>query len=88
MCSDEKVSLNLNEEVRLFIRNRLRSFGLEHPDDKFSIIYWIDDLIIEGVHEIKDYLAENECPDILKKGGDIIGKSRAQFHRYTKKEVV
>ncbi|MBR6828997.1 MAG: hypothetical protein IKM83_00085 [Paludibacteraceae bacterium] len=88
MRSDENVSLNLNEEVRLFIRNRLRSFGLEHPDDKFSINYWIDDLVIESVQEIYSYLAENECPDILKKGGDIIGKSRAQFYRYTKKEVV
>ena len=88
MRCDENVSLNLNEEVRLFIRNRLRSFGLEHPDDKFAIIYWIDDLIIEGVQEINDYLAENECPSILKTGGDIIGKSRTTFYNLTKKEVL
>ena len=88
MRCDEKVSLNLNEEVRIFIRNRLRTFALEHPESKFEILCWVDDLVTNSVQEIYDYLAENECPSILKKGGDIIGKSRAQFHRYIKKETV
>ena len=86
--NDEKISLKLDEEVLIFIHNRMREFGLEHPDYKFEINYWIDDLVTKSVQEIYGYLAENECPDILKKGGDIIGKSRAQFYRYTKKEVV
>ena len=88
MRSDEKVSLDLNEKVAIFIRNELRMFGLEHPDSKFEINCWVDDLVTKSVQEIYDYLAENECPSILKKGGDIIGKSRAQFYRYIKKETV
>jgi len=88
MRCDEKVSLNLNEEVRIFIRKKLREFGLEHPECKYEIVCWVDDLVTESVQEINDYLAENECPSILKKGGDIIGKSRAQFYRYIKKEAV
>ena len=88
MRCDEKVSLKLDEEVLDFIHNRLRKFGLEHPDYKYEINFWIDDLVTKSVQEIYDYLVENGCPSILKKGGDIIGKSRAQFHRYTKKETV
>jgi len=87
MRCDEKVSLNLNEEVLDFIRKRLKTFGEEHPECKYEILYWIDDLVTKSVKEIYDYLAENECPSILKTGGDIIGKSRAQFHRYIKKEA-
>ena len=88
MRSDEKVSLNLNEEVRFFIRKRLKELGLGNPECKFEILCWVDDLVTESVQEIYEYLAENGCPSVLKKGGDIIGKSRAQFHRYTKKETV
>jgi len=58
------------------------------PDDKFSVICWLDDLCIDTAHEVNDYLAENQCKDLLKTGGQIIGKSRAQFHKYTKKEVL
>lgn len=84
--TDEKrVSLDLNEEIRIFVRKRLRTFGLEHPKHKFEIVCWIADLVIDVVKEIYDYLAENECPKILQKGGDIIGKDRTTFHRYTKK---
>ena len=88
MRSDEKVSLNLNEEVRFFIRNRLRTFALEHPENKFEIVCWVDDLVTNSVQEIYNYLAENECPSILKKGGDIIGKGRTTFYNLTKKEVL
>lgn len=88
MRSDEKTSLDLNEKVVNFIRNELRMFALEHPESKFEILCWVDDLVINSVQEIYDYLAENECPNILKKGGDIIGKNRSTFFRYTKKEVL
>lgn len=88
MRCDEKVSLDLNEKVVNFIHNELRTFGLEHPDSKFEINYWIDDLVTKSVQEIYDYLAENECPNILKKGGDIIGKGRTTFYNLTKKEVL
>ena len=88
MRCDEKVSLKLDEEVLVFIHNRLKEFGLEHPDCKYEINYWIDDLVTKSVQEIYDYLAENGCPSILKKGGDIIGKDRTTFFRYTKKEVL
>ena len=79
------VSLDLNEEVRIFVHNRLRTFGLEHPKHKFAIVCWITDLVIDVVKEIYDYLTENECSKVLKTGGDIIGKDRTTFHRYTKK---
>ena len=88
MRSDEKVSLKLDEEVLIFIHNRLREFGLEHPNYKYEINYWIDDLVTKSVQEIYDYLAENGCPSILKKGGDIIGKGRTTFYNLTKKEVL
>lgn len=83
--SNVKVSLDLNEEVRFFIRDRLKEFALEHPDFKFEINCWVDDLVTDSVHEIYDYLAKNGCPSILKKGGDIIGKCRAQFHNIAKR---
>ncbi len=88
MHSEEKISLKLDEEVLIFIHNRLREFGLEHPDYKYEINYWVDDLVAKSVKEIYDYLAENECPNILKKGGDIIGKGRTTFYNLTKKEVL
>ena len=56
MRSDEKVSLYLNEKVAIFIRNELRTFGLEHPDSKFEINCWVDDLVTKSVQEIYDYL--------------------------------
>lgn len=87
MRCDEITSLDLNEKVTNFIRSELKTFGLEHPNCKFNIICWTDDLVTKSVQEIYDYLVENECPSVLKTGGDIIGKSRAQFHRYTKKET-
>ena len=88
MRSDENVSLKLDEEVLIFIHNRLREFGLEHPDFKYEINYWIDDLVTKSVQEIYEYLAENGCPSILKKGGDIIGKGRTTFYNLSKKEVL
>lgn len=88
MRSDEKVSLDLNEKVAIFIRNELKTFGLENPDSKFEINCWVDDLVTKSVQEIYNYLAENECPNILKKGGDIIGKGRTTFYNLTKKEVL
>jgi len=88
MRCDENVSLDLNEKVTNFIRNELKTFGLEHPECKFEILCWVDDLVTKSVQEIYDYLAENECPNILKTGGDIIGKNRSTFFRLTKKEVL
>lgn len=88
MRCDEKVSLKLDEEVLVFIHNRLREFGLEYPDYKYEINYWIDDLVTKSVQEIYEYLAENGCPSILKKGGDIIGKGRTTFYNLSKKEVL
>ena len=88
MRSDENVSLKLDEEVLIFIHNRLREYGLEHPDFKYEINYWIDDLVTKSVQEIYEYLAENGCHSILKKGGDIIGKGRTTFYNLTKKEVL
>jgi hypothetical protein len=88
MSNELSVSLDLNEEIRLFVRKRLREFASENPQSKFDIICWLEDLDIDLVAEFDDYLAENECPNILKKGGDIIGKNRSTFFRYTKKEVL
>jgi hypothetical protein len=87
MSNELSVSLDLNEEIRLFVRKRLRDFASENPQSKFNIICWIDDLDIDLVAEIDDFLAEEECPNRLKTGGDIIGKSRTQYFKYTKKRV-
>jgi len=86
MSNELSVSLDLNEEIRLFVRKRLRDFASENPQSKFNIICWIDDLDIDIVAEIDDFLAEEECPNRLKTGGDIIGKCRGQYYNYTKKE--
>ena len=83
-----KTSLDLNEKWKTFLHDELRKFAAEHPSSKFNIICWIDDLDIDTVHEINDYLAENECKELLKTGGQIIGKSRTQFYKITKKEVL
>lgn len=88
MRKKESISLDLNEEVRIFIRQKLKTFREEYPESRYEIVCWVDDLVADTAREIYDYLAENECPSILKTGGDIIGKSRAQFHRYAKKETV
>ena len=88
MNNEQKHSLDMNEKWRLFLRNELNTFGLQHPDSMFEINCWVDDNVIITAQEINDYLAKNKCPNILKTGGDIIGKSRAQFYRYAKKEVV
>ena len=88
MSDELSVSLDLNEEIRLFVRKRLRDFASENPQSKFDIICWIDDLNIDVVAEIDDFLTRNGCSNKLKTGGDIIGKSRAQYYNYTKKRVV
>ena len=87
MSDQLSVSLDLNEEIRLFVRKRLRDFASENPQSKFNILCWFDDLDIDLVGEFDDFLVEEDCPNRLKTGGDIIGKSRAQFYNYTKKRV-
>ena len=87
MSKKLSVSLDLNEEIRLFVRKRLNEFASENPESKFSILCWIDDLCVDVVAEIDDFIAKNECPDRLKTGGDIIGKNRSTFYRMTKKRV-
>jgi hypothetical protein len=87
MSNELSASLDLNEEIRLFVQKRLRDFASENPQSKFNIICWIDDLDIDIVAVIDDFLAEEECPNRLKTGGDIIGKSRTQYFKYTKKRV-
>ena len=82
------VSLNLNEEIRLFVRKRLRDFASQNPQSKFKIVCWIDDLDVDLVAEFDDFLVEEDCPNRLKTGGEIIGKSRAQYYKYTKKRAV
>ena len=88
MSNELSVSLDLNEEVRLFIRKRLRDFASENPQSKFNVVCWIDDLSIDAVAEINDYLAKHDCPSRLKTGGRIIGKGRSTFDRLTRKEIL
>ena len=88
MRNELSVSLDLNEEVRLFIRKKLREFASENPQCKFNVVCWIDDLGIDAVAEINDYLAKNDCPSRLKTGGQIIGKGRSTFDRLAKKEIL
>ena len=80
-------ALDLNALWRTFLHQELKQFGFEHPESQFNINCWVDDLVTDTAREIYDYLVENQCPSVLKTGGDIIGKSRAQFHRYTKNDV-
>ena len=87
MSDELSVSLDLNEEIRLFVRKRLRDFASENPKSKFNITCWLDDLNIDIVAEIDDFLVVNNCPDRLKNGGDIIGKNRSTFFRMTKKKA-
>ncbi len=87
MSNELSVSLDLNEEIRLFVQKRLRDFASENPQSKFNIICWIDDLNVDLVAEFDDFLVVNNCPDRLKTGGDIIGKNRSTFFRMTKKKV-
>ena len=87
MSNDLSVSLDLNEEIRLFVRKRLRDFASEKPQSKFNIICWIDEINIDLVAELDDYLIVNDCPDRLKTGGDMIGKNRTTFFRITKKKA-
>ena len=87
MSNELSVSLNLNEEIRLFVRKRLREFASEHPESKFRVLCWVDDLTIDAVAEIDNYLVRNDCADRLKTGGDMIGKNRSTFFRLTKKGV-
>ena len=88
MRCDEIRSLDLNEKWEIFLHNELKQWALQNPENKFNIICWTDDLVTKSAQIINDYLAENECPNLLKKGGDIIGKNRSTFFRYTKKEVL
>lgn len=87
MSDQLSVSLDLNEEIRLFVRKRLRDFASQHSQSKFNVNCWFDDLDIDLVAEFDDFLIEEGCPNRLKTGGDIIGKSRAQYYNYTKKRV-
>lgn len=82
---EKPLALDLNEIIRKTIHNELRKFSQEHPYSKFNIICWIDDEALDTVHEINDYLVENECPSRLKTGAEIIGKGRSTFDRLTKK---
>ena len=88
MSNELSVSLDLNEEIRLFARKRLRDFASQHPESKFNITCWLDDLNIDLVAEFDDFLIKEDCPKRLKCGGDIIGKSRAQYYNYTQKRVI
>lgn len=88
MRNTHSASLNLNEEIRLFIRKRLNEFASEYPESKYNILCWIDELDIDAVREIDDFLIQNECPSRLKTGGEIIGKGRSTFDRLTKKVVL
>ena len=88
MSNELSASLDLNEEIRLFVQKRLRDFASENPQSKFNIICWIDDLDIDLVAEIDDFLAEQECPKRLKCGSQIIGKGRSTYDRLTKKEKI
>ncbi len=87
MSNELSVSLDLNEEIRLFVRKRLREFASQNPQSKFNIVCWIDEINIDLVAELDDYLIVNDCPDRLKTGGDMIGKNRTTFFRITKKKA-
>ena len=88
MSKKLSVSLDLNEEIRLFVRKRLRDFASENQESKFNITCWLDDLNIDLVAELDDFLAEEDCPKRLKCGGQIIGKGRSTYDRLTKKEKI
>ena len=65
MCNELSVSLNLNEEIRLFVQKRLREFASENPQSKFNIICWLDDLNVDLVAEFDDFLVEEDCTNLL-----------------------
>ena len=88
MRCDENRSLDLNEKWEIFLRNELKKWALENPENKFKINCWTDDIVTKSAQIINDYLAENECPSRLKTGGDIIGKSRTVFYDLTKKAIL
>ena len=81
-------SLDLNDIIKTTIRTELRKFGKEHPNCKFNIICDLDEEATDTINEINEYLVENQCPERLKTGGQIIMKDRTTFFRYTKKEVL
>ena len=81
-------ALNLNALWRTFLHQELKQFGFEHPECKFNINCWVDDLVTDTAREIYDYLVENQCPSVLKTGGDMIGKERTTFYRLVKNEVL
>ena len=81
-------ALDLNALWRTFLHQELKQFGFEHPESQFNIICWVDDLVTDTAREIYDYLVENQCPSVLKTGGDMIGKERTTFYRLVKNEVL
>ena len=62
MSDELSVSLDLNEEIRLFVRKRLRDFASENPQSKFKINCGFDDLDNDLVAEFDDFLVEEDCP--------------------------
>ena len=77
-------SLILSEEIRLFVRKRLREHARQFPESKFAVVSWTDDVDVIIAQEVNNFLVDEQCPERLKKGGDIIGRCRAQFDRLTK----
>jgi len=88
MNKNVNVSLNLNEEIRLLVRKRLREFASQNPENKYNILCWIDDVSKDLVDEIDEFLIEDDCEKRLNIGGRIIGKSRSQYFKYTKKQKI
>ena len=80
-------ALILSEEIRLFVRKRLREHGAEYPESKFAVVCWIDDVDVILAQEVDCFLVDEQCPERLKTGGDIIGKERSTFYRLIKKEA-
>ena len=85
--AEEKHPLILTEEIRQLVRRRLREHAAEFPNNKFEVIAWIDDVDVILAQEMDNFLAEEECKERLKTGGQIIGKGRSQFHLLSKKEI-
>ena len=83
----EKHPLILTEEIRQLVRRRLREHAVEFPNNKFEVVGWIDDVDVIMAQEVDSFLAEEECPERLKIGGQIIGRCRAQFYNLAKIEV-
>lgn len=85
MRTNTKTCLDLNAKWEQFLQRELEEFKSAHPEDKFEIVCWVDELTESTARILYDYLASNNCPTLLKTGGEIIGKGRSTFHRYTQK---